>query len=179
MVPRVRPRWFPWSIAAAFAILSLGCVAAFWPRSEHEALIAEVAGRAGVDAALVKAIVWRASAGDAGKIDDGGYGLMQLGRGAGMEWAAAHGVESFMVTDLLDPRTNLQVGTWYLSRLFEKWRDTDDALTFALAEYVAGPELVQDCSKGSKEAAVLVAAMRGTAAGEFVEAVTRRAQSAR
>ena len=89
-VPRVRRRWVLWSVAALFAILSLGCVAALWPRSEHEALIAEVAGRAGVEAALVKAIVWRVSGGDAGKIDGGGYGLMQLGRGVGMEWAGAH-----------------------------------------------------------------------------------------
>ncbi len=154
-------------------------MAAFWPRPEHDALIAEVVGRAGVEAALVKAIVWRVSGGDAGKIDDGGYGLMQLGRGVGMEWAAAHGVESFMVTDLLDPQTNLQVGTWYLSCLFAKWRETDDPLIFALAEYAAGAEAVQFCARQPNPSAALIAAIHGTPAGDFVEWVVKRAHSNR
>jgi soluble lytic murein transglycosylase-like protein len=161
------------------AVLSLGCVAAFWPKAEHESLIAEVAGKAGVEAALVKAIVWRVSGFDAGKIEDGGYGLMQLGRGIGMEWAAAHGVESFMVTDLLDAQTNLQAGTWYLSRLFEKWRHTDDPMTFALAEYVAGPEQIRVWTAEAESGQSLASGMRGTAAGDFVEAVRSRVRSAR
>ena len=132
-----------------------------------------------MEAALVKAIVWRVSGGDAGMIDDGGYGLMQLGRGVGMEWAAAHGVESFMVTDLLDPRTNLQVGTWYLSRLFTKWRETDDPLIFALAEYSAGAEVPQACAREPNPSAALIAKIRGTPAGDFVDSVVERARSIR
>jgi soluble lytic murein transglycosylase-like protein len=154
-------------------------VAVFWPGSEHDALIAETAARAGVDGALVKAIVWRESGFDAGRIHEGGYGLMQLGRGTGMEWAAARGVETFMVTDLLDAQTNLQAGTWYLARLLSRWSGTDHPATFALAEYAAGPNAVRAGAGSSMKAADLRAAMRGTAAGDFVEAVLQRAQSAR
>ena len=173
-MPRSRRRWFPWCIAAVVAALSLGCVVAFWHKSEHEETIAEVAGKAGVEAALVKAIVWRVSGFDARKIDDGGYGLMQVGRGIGMEWAAAHGVESFMVTDLLDAQTNLQAGTWYLSRLIDKWRETDDPIVFALAEYSAGPEVTQACAGQPNPAATLIATIRGTPTGEFVDGVIER-----
>ena len=43
-----------------------------------------------------------------------------------------------MVTDLFDAKTNLDVGAWYLQRALERWRDRDDPVPFALAEYNAG-----------------------------------------
>ena len=47
-------------------------------------------------------------------------------------------IETFIPTDLFDPRTNLDAGTWYLSRALEKWKEKDDPVPFALAEYNAG-----------------------------------------
>ena len=48
-----------------------------------------------------------------------------------------------MPTDLFDPKTNIEAGTWYLAQAFNRWKDKDDPLPFALAEYNAGRRNVQ------------------------------------
>src|SRR5205085_1642532 len=53
-------------------------------------------------------------------------------------WAAAEKVETFMPTDLFDPKTNLEVGTWYFKKALDRWKQKDDPVPFALAEYNAG-----------------------------------------
>ena len=176
-VPRShRPRWFTWLICLFAGFALVGCVALFWPSRELDALIEEVAQQAQVDPAIVEAIVWHESGFDAAKQHDGAYGLMQVGAGTGIEWAAAHGVEAFMVTDLFDARTNLQAGTWYLARALRDWKDTDDPLVFALADYAAGAEAVRASGGHSKKSADLMAAIRGTLAGDFVRKVLERAR---
>lgn len=140
----------------------------------HGALIEETSRAAGVDAALVRAIIAWESDFDAQRVREGGYGLLQIGKGTGAEWAAAHGVESFMATDLLDARTNLQAGTWYLAKLLEHWRGADDPVSFALAEYVAGPEATHAWAGSTGRAADLRAAMEGTPAEAFVAGVLKQ-----
>jgi len=178
-VPDSRPRrWFRWillSLLAASAVV--GCVAAFLSGDEHDAVIDEAAEQAHVDPRLLKAIVWHESRFDATKYHEGGYGLMQIGPGTGIEWAATHGLESFMVSDLFDARTNLQAGSWYLTRALHRWEATDDPTAFALADYAAGPDAVRAWAGESKEAATLISAIRGTPTGEFVRKVLERARS--
>ena len=53
-------------------------------------------------------------------------------------WAKANKIEDFNDDDLYDPETNIRVGTWYLNRALKRWSQTDDPVTFALAEYNAG-----------------------------------------
>jgi soluble lytic murein transglycosylase len=53
-------------------------------------------------------------------------------------WAAANKVEDFDSDKLYDPETNIRVGTWYLNKSLKRWSQTDDPVTFALAEYNAG-----------------------------------------
>jgi soluble lytic murein transglycosylase-like protein len=154
-------------------------IAAMGRYRQFDTLIAEAASRHGVDSAILKAIVWHESRFDPAKIHDGGYGLMQIGKGTGMEWAAVHHVESFMVTDLLDARTNLQTGAWYFRQLLDHWRDADDPVVFALAEYVAGPKAIQQWTGGFDTANGLRHGMKGTAAENFVDQVLRRARAAR
>jgi soluble lytic murein transglycosylase len=160
---------------AGFALV--GCVALLWPSHELDALIEEVAQQEQVDAAIVEAIVWHESRSNPSKHRDGGYGLMQIGPGTGIEWAATRGVESFMVTDLFDARTNLQAGSWYLARALRRWERTDDPTVFALADYAAGPDAVRAWAGESKKSAPLISAIRGTPTGEFVRKVLERARS--
>jgi soluble lytic murein transglycosylase len=154
-------------------------IAALGRYRQFDTLIAEAASRHRVDPVILRAIVWHESRFNPAKVDDGGYGLMQIGKGTGMEWGAAHHVESFMVTDLLDARTNLQAGAWYFRRLLDHWRDADDPLVFALAEYLAGPKTTQQWSSGSLKVTDLRTGMKGTAAENFVDQVLRRARAAR
>jgi soluble lytic murein transglycosylase len=142
-------------------------------------LIAEAAARHQVEPALLKAIVWQESRFDPTKLHDGGCGLMQIGKGTAMEWAAVHRVESFMMPDLFDARTNLQAGAWYVRQLLDCWRDANDPTMFALAEYVAGREALQQWTGGSVRAETLRAAMEGTAAGQFVDRVLKRMRTVR
>jgi soluble lytic murein transglycosylase len=63
---------------------------------------------------------------------------MQVGESAAYEWARAEKIASFVPTDLFDPKTNIEAGTWYLAQALARWKGQDDPIPFALAEYNAG-----------------------------------------
>src|SRR5262249_46352232 len=94
--------------------------------------------------ALIKALIWRESKllptkeGLAGE-----RGLMQVSETAAAEWAKAEKIASFVPTDLFDPKTNIEAGTWYLAQALNRWKSKDDPIPFALAEYNAGRKHVQ------------------------------------
>ena len=101
--------------------------------------IRAAARRYGVEPALIKAVVWRESrfrAQTRGRV--GELGLMQLREEAAQEWADAEHVNGFEHEHCLDPRTNTLAGTWYLRKLLRRYRQTDNPLPYALADYNAG-----------------------------------------
>ena len=109
----------------------------------HDDIIRELSEKRHLDPLLVKAIVWRESAFDANKIGTSGErGLMQVSDAAGRDWAKAQKIETFLPTDLLDARTNLDAGTWYLRRALDRWKAKDNPIPFALADYNAGASRV-------------------------------------
>jgi soluble lytic murein transglycosylase len=107
--------------------------------ARYEPLIQAAAAEHDIDPDLVRAVIWRESdfnpeaRGLAGE-----FGLMQVTPGAGQEWAKAEKIENFRPTDLLDPRTNILAGSWYLARARKRWSTADNPTIFALAEYNAG-----------------------------------------
>jgi soluble lytic murein transglycosylase len=77
---------------------------------------------------------------------DGEIGLMQVTPAVGREWAAETGMrelERQMQQDaaavLRDPERNIQVGCWYLEKLYEQFRDMPGAEARMVAGYNAGP----------------------------------------
>jgi soluble lytic murein transglycosylase len=111
--------------------------------SAYDDIIHEQSKKHHLDPLLVKAIVWRESAFDPNKVGTSGErGLMQVGEAAGQDWAKAGKIETFLATDLFEPRTNLDAGTWYFRRALDRWKGKDDPLPFALAEYNAGASRV-------------------------------------
>ena len=115
----------------------------------HNAKIAAAAARHGVDPLLVKAVVWQESRFHPDKLcGHGELGLMQVTEPAGRDWVNAEGIETFVPEDLLDPKTNIEVGTWYLGRALRHWSTQEDPLPFALGEYNAGRSRVQRWSRG-------------------------------
>lgn len=105
----------------------------------YDALIADAAQKHEVDPLLVKAMVWRESTFHPDKVGTSGErGLMQVGEAAAQDWAKAEKIETFVPTDLFDPKTNLEVGTWYIRRALERWKAKENPVPFALAEYNAG-----------------------------------------
>ena len=118
--------------------------------SRYDAWIVQAASRYGVSPSLVKAVIWRESRFHPGMLGTHGErGLMQITEGAAQDWARAEKAETFAPTDLLDPKTNIEVGAWYLSKALQHWSDKDDPVPFALAEYNAGRTRVKRWEKSS------------------------------
>lgn len=118
----------------------------------YDAMIADVAEKHGLDPLLVKAVVWRESEFHPDKTGTSGErGLMQVGESAAADWVRVNKIETFVPTDLFSPRTNLEVGTWYLARATRHWKEKDDPIPFALAEYNAGKTRVHRWIAKSKE----------------------------
>lgn len=105
----------------------------------YDDMIEDAARKNGVDPLLLKAIVWRESEFHPDKTGTKNErGLMQVGEAAANDWVRAHKVETFKPTDLFSPRTNLEIGSWYLKQALTRWAAKDDPVPFALAEYNAG-----------------------------------------
>jgi soluble lytic murein transglycosylase len=145
-------RWGRWLLAI---ILASG-LWAFYERwrifreSSQDEVILAAAGRYGVDAALIKAVVWRESWFDpwaTGKV--GEIGLMQVGDLAAQEWADAEEVPAFAHDQLFDPAKNTLAGTWYLRKVLRRYGHTDNPIPYALADYNAGRANVLKWASGA------------------------------
>ncbi|MHA3772874.1 lytic transglycosylase domain-containing protein [Verrucomicrobiota bacterium sgz303538] len=149
----------------------------FW-NYDHE--IDAVARRHGVDPMLVKAVVWRESGFHPDKVGTSGErGLMQVSEVAARDWVKAEKIETFAPTDLFDPKTNLDVGVWYLGRALERWKGKDDPVPFALAEYNAGKSRVDRWIAESKRGPQatsndLLSTMDIVSTRRYVEDITAR-----
>jgi soluble lytic murein transglycosylase len=136
------------------ALLLLTFLADQWRRArvEHsqDKNILAASRKYGVDAALIKAVVWKESRfhpearGRKGEI-----GLMQIMPRTGQEWADATRLSNFSEFVLADPVQNIDAGAWYLSRVMRRYTNTDNPTPYALADYNAGRGNVLKWMKGS------------------------------
>ena len=129
----------------AFILLAVGGAGYLYWKAQQpqetvfDPIIVNVAHNEGVDPFLIRALIWRESRFDPlthGQADE--HGLMQVTPDVGQMWAKVNKVDDYNDDKLYDPETNIRVGTWYLNRSIKRWSQTDDPLTFALAEYNAG-----------------------------------------
>src|ERR671917_1408235 len=113
----------------------------------YDALIARQAAVYRLDPELVWSIIYEETyfrpwlKGDAGEV-----GLMQVTPTVGREWAAETGMRELaeqMRRDperaLADPERNIQVGCWYLEKIWKSYQDTPGAEPRVVAAYNAGP----------------------------------------
>lgn len=145
----------------------------------QDAPIREAALRYGVEPSLVKAIVWRESKFNPnarGRAQE--IGLMQLREEAAQEWAEAERIETFQHEHCLDPRTNTLAGTYYLRKLLNRYRRTDNPLPYALADYNAGRANVLKWLRASPPAAtnslVFIEQIGFPSTKQYVRSVIRR-----
>jgi soluble lytic murein transglycosylase len=87
---------------------------------------------------------------------DGEIGLMQITPTVGREWAAETGMKELerqMAQDpaslLRDPQRNIQIGSWYLEKIREQYRDAPNPEARMIAGYNAGPSRASDWNKAS------------------------------
>ena len=172
-------RWRWW----LFAIIFLGALVALFDRwrtykenSQDEYILA-AARKYDVAPALVKAVVWRESRfnpkvrGDAGEI-----GLMQVGKSAAKEWAGAEHILFFQHEQLFDPAKNTLAGTWYLRKMLDRYRRTDNPSVYALAAYNAGASHVARWNTGmaSTNSAAFLMQMDYPSTRRYVRSILKR-----
>ncbi len=121
----------------------------------YDPLIARQAGVYRLDRDLVWSIIYEETyfrPWQLGK--DGEIGLMQITPAVAREWAAETGLpdlERQVAQDtqsfLRDPERNIQIGSWYLEKIREQYRDTPDADARMIAGYNAGPSRAAEWNK--------------------------------
>ena len=121
----------------------------------YDGMIARQANIYRLDPALVWSIIYEEtyfSPWKNGK--DGEIGLMQITPAVGREWAAETGMHDLerqmaqsLASLLRDPERNIQIGCWYLEKIYEQYRDTSDPESRVIAAYNAGPSRAAEWSK--------------------------------
>ncbi len=164
-----------------FLLLAGGVGGCLWwegrLESSQNGPIRAAAQRYSLEAALVKAVVWResrfnpAARGRAQEI-----GLMQLQEIPAQEWADAEHIDGFVHEDCLDPKTNTLAGTWYLKKLLKRYTQTDNPVPYALADYNAGRAnvLKWTTGAGATNSAIFVEQIGFPSTRQYVKAVLRR-----
>ena len=91
-------------------------------------------------------------------------GLMQVTPTVGREWAAETGMRELaeqMRRDpegaLSDPERNIQVGCWYLEKIWKNYQETPGAEPRVLAAYTAGPSRAAEWNRVAPGARPLTA----------------------
>jgi len=131
----------------------------------YDALVARQANIYHLDPDLVWSIIYEEtyfSPWKHGK--DGEIGLMQVTPTVGREWASETGMrelERQMTNDpqtvLKDPERNLQVGCWYLEKIYSPFRDLPDPEVRMISAYNAGPSRAAEWSRTAPGAQPLTA----------------------
>jgi soluble lytic murein transglycosylase len=100
------------------------------------------------------------------------YGLMQLLPAVGRAMAREEGIHHFETFQLLDPDTNIRLGTRYLRQTLDKFGGVKE---YGLAAYNAGDERVQDWQAAGPYQGVdeFVESIPFTETREYVEAILR------
>jgi soluble lytic murein transglycosylase len=148
--------------------------------ARYDDLIRQASGRYSVPPELIKAVIWRESRFHPDKTGQHGErGLMQITEGAATDWAKAEKIETFVPTDLFDPKVNIEAGAWYLKKALDHWAAKDDPVPFALAEYNAGrtrvKRWVSDSGRGETAGADdLQTAMDFPATKSYITAISAR-----
>lgn len=113
-----------------------------------------------LDPDLVWSVIYEETYFSSWKIGDKGeVGLMQVTPNVARAWAAETGMKDIeqqlsqdTVGFLKDPERNIQIGCWYLEKLYAQYRDMPEPEPRMLAAYNAGPSRVVEWNKTSEGA---------------------------
>ena len=147
------------SLIVLTALVGLYFFNQYWIH-RYDGLIARQAGVYRLDPDLVWSIIYEEtyfSPWKSGK--SGEIGLMQITPAVGREWATETGMRELErqmtqnPTGLLrEPERNIQIGCWYLEKIYEQYRDIPDPEPRVIAAYNAGPSRAAEWSKVSEGA---------------------------
>ena len=108
--------------------------------SRYDKMIVAAGRRNGVYPPLLKAVIWKESRFDASaRGSKGEIGLMQvMPSSAVKDWENTFRRQVPSDGALMDPELNIEIGSWFLGRALNRWKDYTEAETLALCEYNAG-----------------------------------------
>jgi len=126
----------------------------YWTH-RFDSLIARQAAIYRVDPDLVWSIIYEETYFSPWKTGrDGEIGLMQVMPATAREWATETGMKELerqMASDpqsiLRDPERNIQIGCWYLEKMYEQFQDKPEAETRMVAAYNAGASRAVEWSR--------------------------------
>src|SRR6185436_852911 len=138
-------------------VLALFAFNRYWTR-RFDPLIARQAAIYRVDPDLVWSIIYEETYFSPWKLGkDGEIGLMQVTPTVGREWANETGMREFQnqmssnpEAVLRDPERNIQIGCWYLEKIYEQFQDKPEAETRMVAAYNAGPSRAIEWSRSDQ-----------------------------
>ena len=145
-------------VVAALIILTLTGAAFlfnnYWTH-RFDAMISRQAAIYRVDPDLVWSIIYEETYFSPWKKgQDGEIGLMQVTPVVAREWATETGMrelERQVAADpesvLRDPERNIQIGCWYLEKIWEQFQDAQDVEARMIAAYNAGPSRAVEWSR--------------------------------
>jgi soluble lytic murein transglycosylase len=138
---RALKRALPYATSASINSIPLAYWRILFPEAWWDAIKTESA-KNGLDPYLVASLIRQESEFNASAISyANAYGLMQLLPSVGKSMAREEGMSHFETFQLLDPLTNIKLGTRYLRKMLDRFGGVQE---YALAAYNAGDERVAD-----------------------------------
>ncbi|HYE64405.1 MAG TPA: lytic transglycosylase domain-containing protein [Pyrinomonadaceae bacterium] len=148
-------------IPSLLILLTLSAVGIYYLNQywihRYDALIAQHARIYRLDPDLVWSIIYEETYFRPWKVGGAGeVGLMQVTPAVGRAWARETGMRDLanqMARDpqafMLDPEHNIQIGSWYLEKLYEQYRDVPGTEARMIAAYNAGPSRVAEWNRAA------------------------------
>lgn len=172
---RVMKRAIPFYTSAPINSIPVAYWKILFPQPYWTQIKAEAA-KNGLDPYMVASLIRQESEFNPGAISKANaYGLMQMLPSVGKQMAKAEGIRHFDTSQLLDPSTNIRLGTRYLRQTLDKFDGHEE---YAFAAYNAGDERVADWRaagnyRGFDE---FVESIPFTETREYVQAIVRNEQ---
>ena len=175
---RALKRALPYAASAPIKAIPLAYWRILFPEPWWETIKAESA-KNNLDPYLVASLIRQESEFNPSVVSyANAWGLMQLLPSVGKAMAREEGISHFQTFQLLDPETNVRLGTRYLRQMMERFGGVQE---YALAAYNAGDSRVVDWEaagpyKGMDE---FVESIPFTQTREYVEAILRNEETYR
>jgi soluble lytic murein transglycosylase len=175
---RALKRALPYAASASIKSIPLSYWRILFPESWWDIIQTESA-KNGLDPYLVASLIRQESEFDPAVVSyANAYGLMQLLPSTGKSMAREEGMAHFDTYQLLDPATNIRLGTRYLRQMMDKFGGVQE---YALAAYNAGDNRVVDWQAAGPYHGMdeFVESIPFTQTREYVEGILRNEETYR
>ncbi|HUB50585.1 MAG TPA: transglycosylase SLT domain-containing protein [Terracidiphilus sp.] len=173
---RALKRALPFASTASIDSIPLAYWHILFPEPYWDSIKAESA-KNNLDPYLVASLIRQESEFDPAVISyANAYGLMQLLPSVGRAMAKEEGMAHFQTFQLLDPETNIRLGTRYLRQMLDRFGGVEE---YALAAYNAGDNRVADWQAAGPYHGIdeFVESIPFTQTREYVEAIRRNQET--